>query len=1154
MNANPLNAAHPNLNAVVSASAGTGKTWMLTTRIIRLLLAGAEPNSILAVTFTRKATAEMKERVYERIHALHTADDATLRKSLTEMGINVNDATLAHARQLYPRLINNTSVLRVSTFHSFCQDLLQRFPLEANVPPGFTLLENQGVEMESTWEALNVTATQYPNGRIANTLRAFFSHFEKLHTAKQLAFNFVYQASDWWAYTEQQDDPVAYAIERLTKQSNVPDDVYEPLNHIQTDLATLAKQFLARKKNKTTRDFLDAIGEARLQSQDKSAVFKHLKSVFLTQKNTPRANYTYSKTMSKELGEDQAQQHLKLIADVSAKLVQVLEFQKRKTMLEMNIAWYTMGALLLGEYQKIKTQKNQLDFSDLEWKTYQLLHHGDNADWVQYKLDQRINHLLFDEFQDTNPTQWQLVRPLLEELAAAEQNAPRSVFLVGDTKQSIYGFRRANPDLQIEASHWLTQRLDAQVFPLNASRRSSSAVIGAVNAVFEYGAPDVSMQNFTAHSTYQNELWGRVECLPLLVTPEAEKPEAPDAQTPLRNPLHEPKPQTHSDHHYQEAQQVAARICALIKERTLIKGEFGSRPVTYSDMYVLFKKRTHLHDFERAFKEANIPFSGGARGTFFDHIEVQDMEALLCFLLAPFDSYRLAVILRSPLFQASHNDLLMLAQHTAKKNHWWQTLNELIEQTAPLSPALKKAHQQLSAWIEAAKTRTVHDLIDHIYHTGQVPEHYAAASKPENRAQTLANLTQFLHLALDSNSGRYPSLTHFLDSLSRMRSAYINESPDQANIDDGDNGVQMMTVHASKGMEAPIVFLVDTFTADSDPKAWESIIEWPSDKDRPTHFLINPKKSDASELHIELLDKKAQRDAQEDANLLYVAMTRAKHMLIVSGSCKEKDTRPRGNAPKKRWYNAIRNGLTHIIDAQDESLLHGLALRFSQPETDALIIESGTALNSTQNQAPTPSHTAPTPFNWAQYTPAPPKPVISPSQLNIEQHRLFSDQHSNAETAQHIGIYTHALLEQLTSPKGTITASYQAENSRLKLTEEEQVLCQRMAQNTFNTPELAFIFAPTPTATCHNEVGLTYTNQQGERVYGVIDRLVIEDEHIWVVDYKSTQGVTQKNATSHAEDYRAQLACYVEGVKQLYPSHTIKAGIVFTACAVWVNQ
>lgn len=1160
MNVNPLHASHPNLNTVVSASAGTGKTWMLTTRIVRLLLAGAEPSSILAVTFTRKATAEMRERVYERIHSLHVADDDELSTLLNMMGIDQDPATQTRARQLYPNLISGTSDVRVRTFHSFCQDLLQRFPLEADVPPGFALLESQGMELEATWEALNVKATQYPNGNVAKTLEAFFKQCGTLDTAKKLAFEFVEKASDWWAYTEGQEHPVTYATEQLKKQSNVPNDVYEPLKGIQTDLATLAEQFQQRKTSINIEKYLTCIGNARLHPEDKHHTFTSLVPFFLKADFTPRA-YNNSATLEKQLGWEQAEQHVALVADVANKLVAVLEYQKRQIMLDMNTAWYAMGELLLNEYQKAKTQKNQLDFSDLEWKTYQLLHHADNAEWVQYKLDQRINHLLFDEFQDTNPTQWQLVRPLLNELASGEKDVPKTVFLVGDTKQSIYGFRRANPELQVEASRWLQASLNASEFTLNLSRRSSQAIMGVVNAVFNNKSVDTHLTGFETHDTVHKNLWGRVECLPLIIyeEPKEEKPEDDAPLPPLRNPLIEPKPVTHRDHHYQEAKQVATRIGELMANNTAIKDGDDYRALRYSDIYVLFKRRTHLKDFERVFKEADIPFFGSTKGTFFDHIEVQDMEALLNFLIAPFDNYGLAGILRSPLFQATHEDLLTLAQMDNK--HWWHNITQHVSQPNPSAP-LQKAHRLLSQWMTLATELPVHDLLDTLYHQGDVLAHYASAAKPENKKQTVANLTQFLHLALDTNSGRYPSLTHFLDSLPRMRSAYVNEQTDQANITDNDDCVQLMTVHSSKGMEAPVIFLVDTFSADSAPKAWESLVEWPSNTDRPTHFLINPKKDDTCDLHQDLLAQKQQRASHEDDNLLYVAMTRAKHMLVVSGSCKEADFHSQANPDKKkkRWYPTIHKALDDALNNPDthKELLGDLGVEFETTDNGTLVMSSGAipseAMKSGKHEVLTTqsdNQLDTCTLDWKNHTPDTRVTVVNPSKLGDLPPQPNALNHAT-DNAQHIGIYTHALLERMTNSTGSAMNHVQAENSRLKLSEEEQALCQSMAEDTFNNETLAFLFRPTPNAVCHNEVGLTYTNANGERVYGVIDRLVMEEDCIWIVDYKSTQGVTENSIQAHAEEYKKQLVCYTEGIRKLYPNKKVCAGIVFTELKQWV--
>jgi ATP-dependent helicase/nuclease subunit A len=520
-----LQAANPAQNASVHASAGTGKTWLLVTRIIRLLLEGARPDSILAITFTRKAAAEMQQRLTERLRDFMSARPDQLDEMLAQCGISPDDDTRTRAQSLFAPY-----TLRATTFHAFCQELLQRFPLEAGVSPGFDLIETTGLLEQAARDALVSESARAPAGAIARALDTLVDGCDGLGNTHTALHSFLSHRSDWWAWIEGQSNPYAFAEGRLTKLLGIgPQD--DPLAGFPNELlcARLKKfaELLYRNKLKKGIEHADLISNALANSLAADTFLEHLKPVFFTDKGDPRV-YKASVAQRKRLGEQGEEEFLALRDEITAILGEVLDMQARLNTLQTTLAWYTAGMQLLEHYKRIKDEQRVLDFSDLEWKACQLLNRSDHANWVQYKLDSRIDHLLVDEFQDTNPTQWRLLLPLLGELAAGNEDRARSVFLVGDRKQSIYSFRRANPALLDEASGWLENNLQAEKYPLDASRRSAQAIIDCVNTVFSQDPLQQRINEFNQHSTHHEAVYGYVEILPLMTAGDDAPTEEPE--------------------------------------------------------------------------------------------------------------------------------------------------------------------------------------------------------------------------------------------------------------------------------------------------------------------------------------------------------------------------------------------------------------------------------------------------------------------------------------------------------------------------------------------------------------------------------------------------------------------------------------------------
>ena len=884
---------------------------------------------------------------------------------------------------------------------------------------------------------------------------------------------------------------------------------------------------LAKHDTKTNIQFASEIATCLAEVQFDNALFLRISQCFLTQKNEPRARKD-SKALRTKL-KDETDHFLELAEILPAKILHTFDQINKQKTFELNRLWYLCGDRYLYHYQQLKQQLRQLDFTDLEWKTYSLLQHSENALWIQYKLDQRINHLLIDEFQDTNPTQWHLILPLLEEMASSEQQRPRSIFLVGDEKQSIYSFRRAKPELQAQAAHWLQQRLDAQSFPLNKSWRSSPAIIDTVNAVFEQDSFKSLLPTFSPHQTHKTSLAGKVEVFPLIKQNEKEKPDKSIA-TVLRNPLLLPRPDKASIY-LQEGKQIAARIRQIIDQPMTIGEGDDARAISYDDIFILVRKRSHLGDYEQALREQGIPYLSATKGTLMDCLEIRDMQALLDTLLTPFNNLALAQVLKSPLFAASDDDLIQIASHQSinkTDNLWIHRIAEL-HTALPADHPIHRAHTCITRWRSLVDRIPVHDLLDRIYSEANVLNRYHSASPDSLKPRVRANLIRFLEQALTLDSGRYPSLMHFLQYLRSLK-ALVADAPDEAPMETEDSRVRIMTIHSSKGLEAPVVFLADAIISIKDRSAYSTLVDWPVENKRPEVFQLIPGSTQRDSVSSENVDQHKQMQQREDANLLYVAITRAKQCLFVSACLPEKK-------PYLNWYQDIEIGLQEIGEEIDQghwlyqhgdlnNVTHSNRVAVNDnPAIDAELISKLT------QKIPLPS---------ADYQ------IIAPSKA-IQ----FTDSLSGDEDGLLRGIAIHRCLDLLTRQHAfTADSLLQTLSTELNLAINDPLLqsCLTEASYCLQQDKLKSIFQPQENTKIYNELPVQYKTGN-KLVIGVIDRLLVSQNEVLIIGYKSHMHTDEHNKAVLVSQYQPQMQFYADGIRQVWPDKLVKAALLFTHIA-----
>jgi ATP-dependent helicase/nuclease subunit A len=746
--------------------------------------------------------------------------------------------------------------------------------------------------------------------------------------------------------------------------------------------------------------------------------------------------------------------------------------------LKLNGALFPAGEAYVEFYQEVKNEQRVLDFADLEWHAYRLLTDPQHAAYLHSRLDAHYRHILLDEFQDTNPLQWHIVRAWLD--AYGDDVERPSVFVVGDPKQSIYRFRRAEPRV-FDAARDMLRAQGARVLRTNRTRRNAQAVIEVLNESLRFNP-------IFAPQTTSSNLDGAVWRLPLVTQ---EKPDSEEEVTAaLRDPLTAPREEEEDARRYEEGRSIAQSLLRAKKELPGLQ---------WSDAMLLVKKRSHLAAYESALREAGIPFISDKRGGLLESLEVADLVALLTFLITPGDNRALAHVLKSPIFGAADDDLVVLAQR--RENGWWRRLQAAVCELA--SPALQRAEGLLASWLDIAPLLPVHDLLDRILHEGRLPARYAAAAAPAMRSQVLGNIEAFTELALNLDAGRYPSLPKFIEALKQLQNGAVGDAPDEAGIDAGVDAVRILTIHSAKGLEARVVAMLDTNHSEAASEDIGILCEWPQDSVSPTHLSAFGRKSERGLARDALFAEEARLKAQEDWNLLYVAATRAKELLIVSGVAGTRGADADGVVAES-WY---------------ARLLHAPLV-----ECEAAQAEDAATAHRT--------------FALPLFEPRP-MPVDMPgasSDTRLDARlEASSDADRNAGEAASEGIVLHGLLERITQ-NGHWPAqipSPETVSHWLQCSHELAVQACERASAILSQPELERFFNPAHFHAAHNELDVITPAGLGR-----IDRLVVFDNEVWILDYKR-QALDSERA-AHA----TQLAGYRNAARAIYAGRNVRTALV----------
>jgi ATP-dependent helicase/nuclease subunit A len=1129
--ANQARASHPGASAWVSASAGTGKTAVLVKRVLRLLLEGFAPESILCLTYTKTAAAEMQNRLLEALAAWATDESGTLAKALEELTKRPPDEKmLCLARRLFAYALEAKGGLKIHTIHGFCERLLQRFPFEAEVTPHFSVLDEheQASLRRAAFDATLARAaddSDGPLGRALATVMAFTTG-DYIRQVIDTVIGKRAELAQMAAYHEGRDDWAEVESAALKRLFSVGDAAEGTLL---AELASVLGDDTIDEAIKALSDFgptsdTDKDAEARLRKAREGAGDARvaaLTDLFLTQERKKRSRIFTAgfvgaePALAAQFGEAQAR--------FAALTIQLDHLR----MAEASASVLALADAVRGEYEQRKREKVALDYDDLIVKAQNLLSRAEAAAWVLFKIDGGIDHILVDEAQDTNPVQWTIIQNLAAEFfaGAGRSERLRTLFAVGDEKQSIYSFQGADPVRFGELGREFRQRASALSLvwhdvPLTLSFRSTKPVLEAVDRVFA-NAPATDGLIFTTdakitHQAYREDDAGLVE----LWTVEVE------TQTP---PAHAFEPWAEEQAAVRSVDALAKRIALTIKTWLDTGEELTAlgRPITAGDILILVRRRDPFTTpMIRELKRAGVPVAGADRMKLTDQLAVQDLIALADFLLMPEDDLALAVTLKSPLFGFDDDDLFKLAYQ--RPGSLWSALKDKAKNDLRFAAA----REQLTHLLTRTDFLPPYEFFSELL--GADGQRLRKSMLTRLGPEAAEAIDEFLDRALAFDRDSPPSLQGFLNEL-RTGDVEIKRDMEQQR-----DQVRIMTVHGAKGLEAPIVFLPDTCSRarNQGPRLYPMTRDGAAPDDIG-HLVWPPSGyTKFAAIAATLENSKSDMDRaerEEYHRLLYVAMTRARDRLYVCG-WQGLQTRE-----EKCWYELIKKGLGAL--AEHDAPGGKKVGRLTSEQKRA--VKRAEERRKEDKGAPLPA--------WA-LAPAPPertRPKLAPSRLPYSgaAAERFPDQAPLSPRALSEknrfarGLLIHALLEHLPEVAAgererAAEAFVAARGADLAPELRAEIVAETLA--IARDTRFAPLFQPGSFA----EVPVV-ARIGGYDLEGQIDRLAVVEDGLLIVDYK-TNRPPPKTLEEVAPAYIAQLAGYRKALAPIFPGRRLRAALLWT--------
>jgi ATP-dependent helicase/nuclease subunit A len=1106
-------AADPGVSAWVTASAGTGKTHVLTDRVLRLLLQGCAPERILCLTFTKAAAAEMANRLHQRLGAWAVAGNGELGQALADLsGSAAAPEAMNLARRLFARVLDTPGGLKVQTIHSFCEALLRRFPLEARLAPHFKVMEERQADqvlqaaLEAVLEqdageptplvaALTALVDQQTFANLMAALSGDRGRLQRLLDRPGGIDGLLGDVRRALALADGEDEAAILGAAAMEANFDGP------------GLLRIADLMLQGGKLESRHG--RAIADWHAAPEARVSQFDGYLAGFFTEsgQGTPYAKPLTKKTMGEMV------EGAEILATECARLDAVRQRRNAARVAAATELLLRLGARLIAAYALEKQRQALLDYDDLVLKAGFLLSEGASTDWVLYKLDGGLDHILIDEAQDTNPEQWQVVRTLADEFFTGEgayedgddsaMATGRTLFAVGDVKQSIYSFQRADPAAFQAMREHFAARIGAakrrwQPVELALSFRSTPAVLEAVNAIFADPAASDGLI-FGGHEAIRH-IPNRAEEAGLVEIWPTEQPREVEEQDRWALPVK----QGFSDSPVTRlAIRIADQIAQWIEQKEMLVAL--GRPIGPGDILILVQRRaSFVETMVRELKRRNIPVAGVDRMVLTEQLAVMDLIALGRFLLLPEDDLNLAVVLKGPLIGWDDEQLFALAH--GRPGSLWAALRARPDAAA---------YKTLAGLLAQVDFKPPFELYAELLGAGRGRRDIVA------RLGQDANdpIDEFLDLALSYERDHAPSLEGFLHWLER------GETQIKRDLEQGQNQVRVMTVHGAKGLEAPIVFLADTVRVPDKTPA----LLWPAidGEGGPTPLWAPIRAMEEGVMQQARAAAEGARD-REYRRLFYVALTRAADRLYICGF--------EGKTGRKEhcWYDMAWRALAGLPEIEKPAeLAGGMRLRSVQAEDPPA--ERAAAKPERQRLPGWASRPAPK-------EPEPPRP-LTPSRPEVAEPSVASPLADDGQARFQRGNHIHRLLQTLPELEEGLREAAAARYLALPAhvmepAQQRQILAETMA--VLRHPDFAPIFGPGSRA----EVALTAL-LSGRVVSGQVDRVLITDSEILVVDYK-----TNRPPPVQVEDvevaYLRQLATYRAVLMEIYSEKTVRCALLWT--------
>ena len=1141
-------AADPSHSAWVSANAGTGKTRVLTDRIARLLLRGVRPEKILCLTYTRAAAAEMKNRIAARLGEWAAMDDDALRHRLTRLtGRPPIPADLVRARQLFVLTLDSPGGIGIRTIHGFCESLLSRFPVEAGIAPHARVMDEREVKAAMTAAEHRIFARSVgPAGDAA--LEAALNHLAGLLQPGDFSVLIGDLMRDRTRLGEALNGfgglaPLLQAIndtvrvrdgrttEDAIRRAAAEDEAFDRLG-----LQAITDAF--RTGSKTENRVADAIDSWLTASPHERCgnMWSAYCAVYLTREGLPKANRSLVAASRAQSDPDL----FDIITTERERIATLAECIRAVRIATGTRYLVTVGTALLAAYEDIKHERAQLDYDDLIIKARDLLADDNAVSWVHFKLDGGIDHILVDEAQDTSPKQWDIITRLSLEMFAGEgtrDDSPefpideavppaRTIFAVGDEKQSIYSFQGADPAGFARARDQFRARVESagrrfQDVELIESFRTTKPVLDMVDAVF--AQPDastgvVAQDRPIRHHAHRHAHAGAIELWPAVErkAQNEENPWLPVDQVRERSPL------------VQTAERIASTIDEWFRRRERLPS--ADRPLHAGDIMILVERRTRFaEEMVKRLKSRGIEVAGNDRMVLTEHMAVMDLMAVAACALLIDDDLTLATVLKGPFVGLGEEDLFELARR--RPGTLWAALRHRATKN-PVEPWVS-AHSIIQTLRARADTMPPFEFFASLLGADR------GRRRLYSRLGTEAGdpINEFLGLTLIYERRHAPNLQGFLQ--------WIREAGTEVkrDLEIVERAVRVMTVHGAKGLEAPVVILPDT--CGNNAKRHPSRLFWQLSMDGKTEVPLWPHVKENWTRDIQAAEDVAVADrVAEKHRLLYVAMTRARDRLHITGWEREKKARDaeHGRSPGS-WYELIRPALEKApgcerLDSSSGGQWHRLASpQIAAPEADEADGK--------------PDFRAIHPEPWMTRPPdaeaRPPDPLTPSRPVDDEPAALSPFVAQQDVSRFRRGHLIHRLLQtlpDLPANQWESAADMWLARAAADLETDKRIAMRDETLGVLRDPDLPGLFGPDSLA----EVpiaGRVTVKGRALAINGQIDRLVVGDEAVKVIDYKTNRPPPETEADV-ADGYIRQMAAYRAVLRAVYPDRRIDCILLWT--------